>query len=801
MKIYTYGEALKESLDYFKGNELAAKVFIDKYALRNEKDELLESNPDQMHRRIAKEFARIEKGKFKSPLDEETIYELLKDFKWIIPAGSPMYGIGNKYVYSSISNCFLLDIPLDSYNSILEVDKQLVNISKRRGGVATDLSNLRPQGSTTQNSARSSTGITSWMERYSNSVREVCQGGRRAAGLLSISVHHPDIIDFCTIKNDITKATGVNVSVKLTQEFINALQNDEEYELRFPVDSNTPTISQTIKAKDVWNIIVKSSWNTGDPGLLFWNIIERDTPSDCYKEYKTQGTNTCSELILSPLESCRLMSLNLLSFVDDPFTYKSTINYNHLYEYSSIIQRLMDNIVDLESEKIDLILKKIEKDPEPDYLKESEKRMWTEIKRKNDEGRRTGVGIIGLGDTIAALGLKYGSNRSIEITEEIYRTIKLGCYSSSVQMAKELGTFKGYDWEKEKKCPFLLRIKDDDPKLYKEMKESGRRNIALTATAPTGTLSLLTQTTSGIEPVFELKHIRRRKINPEDENVNVDFVDQNGDKWQNYDVVHPTLQKWMEVTGETDLEKSPWWGSCANDIDYKKKIKLLAAAQKHTCHNISCTFNLPKDATIEDVDSIYRLAIENELKGITVYRDGCRSGVLLKEKPFPDERPKELECDVHHLTVVGEEYLVLVGKVGNRPYEVFSCKNGIIPKNVKVGKIIKKRKDFYKAEFENDYELSPIIGSCSETQECVSRLVSALLRNNVEMHFIVEQLEKVGERRSNLHSYARSLSRALKKYIPENTKMDSECPECGSGLVRIGGCPTCINSCGYSKCL
>ena len=802
VSMYTYDEVVAASLEYFDGDDLAANVWITKYALKDSDGNILENTPDDMHRRLAKEFARIEKNKFEEPLTEDEIYECFKNFERIIPQGSPMYGIGNNYKIVSLSNCFLLSVPLDSYNSILDVDKELVNISKRRGGVGIDLSKLRPKGSPTKNAAHSSTGIVSWMKRYSNSIREVGQNNRRGALILTLSIHHPDILDFIVAKQDLKEITGANISVRLTNEFMDAVKNDKEYELRFPIV--TPIKSKKIKAKEVWNTIVQCAYDTGEPGLIMWDNVLQG-PADCYDKYRSRGTNPCSEITLSPLDSCRLMCINLFSFVKNVFTKDAYFDYDELYKCAVITQRLMDDMVDLESEKIDQIINKIKSDPEPDSIKCNELEMWKTIKSNNDNGRRTGTGVTAVGDVLAGLNVKYGTNKSIEIVEKIYQTIKLGCYRSSVNMANELGAFKEWDYNKEKDCEFLLRIKEEDPKLYSDMKKYGRRNVSLLTSAPTGSVSILTQTTSGIEPLFKIDpYIRRRKIT-DDDDIKPDFIDKTGDRWQHYEVYHPKLKQWIDLTNKP-VEKSPWYGACANDIDWINRVKIQAVAQKHVCHSISSTINLPKDVDLQTIENIYITAFDSGCKGITVYRDGCRDGVLVskeeKETIFPEERPRELPCDVHHITIKGQQYFILVGLLDNKPYEVFAGKNGFLPKKVKTGTIIRKRKDFYKAMFDDaDEELSPITASTEEMEEVVTRLTSGLLRVGADMHFVVKQLEKVGERQTEMYSFARSVARALKKYIPDGTEEGGNCPECDSNaLIRQEGCVVC-QSCGYSKCL
>ena len=803
MKIYTYEEAYNTSLEYFKGNDLATSVFVDKYALRNEKGEILEDTPDKTHYRIAKEFARIEKDKFKDPLSEDEIYELLKDFKYFVPGGSLLCNIGNNYTYQSLGNCWCLPNPYDSYGGILYTDQQIVQLAKRRGGVGVCIDNIRPKGFPTKNAANTTDGITVFMERFSNSIKEVAIQGRRGALLIGLSIHHPEIETFINIKRNLTKITGANISILITNEFMNAVKNNIEYELRWPVINNKPIISKMINAQYIWNQIIDSNWYCAEPGLLFIDTARQYSLSHNYgkidKRFYDNITNPCAE-VWSGEDSCRLSSINLTSFISDPFTKHTKFNFDNFNKVIQISQRLMDDVVDLEIEKMDKIIDKIHIDPEPHYIKQIELNTWKNYKDTAILGRRTGLGITGLGDTIAMMNLKYGSKISIKLVEDIYQCLAINSMISSCNMAKELGTFSLYDKEIEKNNLFLQNLFNISKEVEDLHKNYGRRNISLTTTAPNGSLSILTQTTSGIEPLFELSHIRRKKINPNDQNTRVDFIDKNEDKWQEYKVLHPQLKKWTEITGETDIEKSPWFRNCAHNISGIDRVEIQAVAQKYITHSISSTVNLEKNISKKEINDIYLNAFDKQCKGITIYRDGSRSGVLIQDKSLPKERPRELKCDVHHITVINQHYIVLVGLFDGRPYEIFACKNGIIPKNIKSGKIIKKRRDFYKAEFIDDYELSPITQSTSEIEECVTRLVSALLRHNVEMQFIVQQLEKVGERQTELHSFAKSVARALKKYIPEGVKEEGICEECGSNsLIREGGCITC-KACSFSKC-
>jgi|15BtaG_2_1085339.scaffolds.fasta_scaffold00359_15 ribonucleoside-diphosphate reductase alpha chain len=822
-KLFTQEEAMSASVEYFGGDELAANVFLSKYALRNPNKDLTEKTPDDMHRRIARELARVERKKYKdtevAPLTTDEIYEVIAGFKRIVPQGSPMYGIGNKDQYVTISNCYVLDSPTDSYGGIHWTDEQVSQISKRRGGVGLDLSHLRPVGSTTRNSSRTSSGIASWMERYSHSTREVGQDGRRGAQMQTLSVHHPEVLTFATIKNDLTKVTGANISVRLSDEFLEAVKRGTTYQQRWPVDSPKPTISQEVDARSVWQEIIKNAHNMAEPGLLFWDNIIRNSPADCYVEegFRTISTNPCSELPLSALDSCRLLLLNLYSYVIDPFTKKARFDYEAFYEDAKLAQRLMDDIIDLELESIERIINKINSDPENPEIKQRELDMWRKVHDNCRIGRRTGTGITALGDTLAALGIPYSSNKGIRVAEQLYKVVKFACYESSIDMAETLGAFECWDAKKEKGCEFFSRFKEeiidfgglkvDGKKLVARMNRVGRRNIALLTTAPAGSVSILTQTTSGIEPLFMTYFIRKKKINPSDKDARVDETDANGDSWQHFKVYHPKVQDWMDATGETDVELSPWYGSCAEELDWNKRVKLQASCGKHVDHAISSTLNLPNSVTAEEVGVIYQTAWKAGCKGITVYRSGCRDGVLVdaktvkkKKKEEVDNRERKLKCDVHHITVKGQEYFVLVGKKEGEPYEVFAGKNGFMPKHIKTGTIIRQRKGFYKVLFDDsDVELSPVTAACDEHEETITRLTSALLRSGAPMHLIVQQLEKVG---GDMYSFARSVSRALKKYIPDGTEEKGEaCPECGvEPMVRQEGCVTC-KGCGWSKCM
>lgn len=1184
---YSYDEAFEKSKQYFNGDELAAKVFVDKYALRDKKENILEDTPDKMHRRIAKEFARIEKNKFKKPMSENEVYKYLKDFKYIVPGGSGLSGIGDKNKYVSLSNCFVGKSPLDSYSSICKTDEEVVSISKRRGGIGFDMSNLRPEGTPTSNASNTSTGIVPFCERYSNTIREVGQAGRRGALILTLSVHHPEIMNFITMKQDLQKINGANISVKLTDEFLNAVEKDEEYEQRWPIDSDSPTISNMVPAKKVWNQIVKSAWKSAEPGILLWDNIIRESPADCYPDFQSISTNPCcfsqshevfvltqkgikeikeisssdkiwineskewvgtsgyfavgkkdiykvefsnkeilfitdnhklskvdrkrektvyntyegkltelkdlnigdrisvhtskiknttfanigsyeeglimgwlsgdgclsyhsdgsnypsiildfwqgeydiakkmqivlkkigynlklmenkkngvkklrtckltedftnkyqiniwefrskdkinpflfncsidfikgylstlfsadgtvqintvrksygmslasinkkkliqvknlllyfgikssvsimkkasevcfkkgqkkyktkicyrlsisgiinlkrfkkyigfysdrkqetlnlidsietkhkekglnfitikniekmkdkhkvgcidvekyhkftangiisgnSELPLSERDSCRLLLLNSYSFVEKPFTKNAKFNFEKFYRYAQVAQRLMDNLIDLEIENINNILRKINNDPEPEEIKRDEIDLWKAVKKACRDGRRTGTGLNAIGDTIAACGLKYGSEQSIDLIEQIFKTLKLGCYRASVDMSKELGPFKCWNHELEKNNPFLLRIKNEDAKLWKDMKKYGRRNIGLLTMAPSGSVSILTKTTSGIEPLFKTSYMRRKKININDENIKVDFIDDSGDRWQNFEVTHPQIETWKNITKEKDIKKSPWYGCCAEDIDWGSRVRLQATANKYIDHSISATVNLPENATIEDISNIYTEAWKSGCKGITVYRKNCRTGVIIDKdisnntfnivQTNSPKRPKSLPCDVYHPTVKGEKYFVIIGLLDNKqPYEVFAGKNKDFPQNIKKAVITRhKRGEYRLCDIDKKQEIiyDNISDYIDEEQEAITRLISSNLRHGCGISFIVHQLEKT---RGDLMGFAKAVCRILKKYIPENTEVSGEeCPDCRGKLIRIEGCMTC--TCGFSKC-
>ena len=817
----TFEEAFEQSLEYFNGDELAANVFVTKYALTDSTGQIVETTPKEMHHRMAREFARIE-AKYENPLSEEEIFSLLSDFKYVVPQGSPMSGIGNPYQIQSLSNCFVIDSPADSYGGILKADQEQVQIMKRRGGVGFDISTIRPSGLSTSNAAKTTDGIAVFMERFSNSCREVAQGGRRGALMLTISIHHPDIETFINIKRDLKKVTGANISIRLTDEFMEAVEAGEDYQLRFPVDNSQKLIvDKKIDAKKVWDQIIESAHASAEPGLLFWDNVLNYTPAEAYADdgFHTISTNPCSEITLSAYDSCRLLLLNLTSFVINPFKKEAKFDYKLFAEKTAQAQRLMDDLIDLELECVDKIVNKITNDPESNDTKRVELELWERIRQAALNGRRTGLGVTGLGDTLAMLGLQYGSKDSVDVTESIYKQLAVSAYKSSCLLAKERGSFPVYDYDKEKNHAFIKRLFEADSELKKLHKLHGRRNIAITTTAPCGSVSVLTQTTSGIEPAFMLKYTRRKKINPNDTSANVDFVDDLGDRWQEFDVYHHCFKKWMDETGKSEISESPYSGATANEIIWESAVDLQAAAQKWVCHAISKTINLPNNVSVEDVKKVYWRGWKAGLKGVTVYRDGSRSGVLVSEKSEDEQRfkshsaplrPSELNCSIHHVTIKGEAWTILVGLMDGRPYEVIGGlqKYIEIPKKYKKGVIIKHP---YKTK-NSRYDLR--IGKNGDTiliKDIVSvfdnpnhagftRTISLALRHGAPINYVVEQLQKDTE--MDMFSFSKVISRVLKGYIKDGTLPgQSVCESCGAEgtLVYQEGCVMCT-SCGHGKC-
>ena len=842
-KTYSYDEAYNASLEYFKGDELAARVWVNKYAVKDSFGNIYEKSPEDMHWRIANEVARVE-AKYPNALSSQELFDLLDHFKYIVPQGSPMTGIGNDYQIASLSNCFVigLDGSADSYGAIIRIDEEQVQLMKRRGGVGHDLSHIRPKGSPVKNSALTSTGLVPFMERYSNSTREVAQDGRRGALMLSVSIKHPDSESFIDAKMTEGKVTGANVSVKLDDEFMQAAVEGKPYTQQYPIDSPNPMVSKEIDASALWKKIVHNAWKSAEPGVLFWDTIIRESVPDCYADlgFRTVSTNPCGEIPLCPYDSCRLLAINLYSYVVNPFTPEAYFDFDLFKKHISLAQRIMDDIIDLELEKIERILEKIDSDPESMEVKGSERHLWEKIYHKSGLGRRTGVGITAEGDMLAAMGLRYGTEEATEFSEKVHKTIALEAYRSSVNMAKERGAFEIYDAEREKNNPFINRLKEADPELYEEMKKYGRRNIACLTIAPTGTTSLMTQTTSGIEPVFMPVYKRRRKVNPNDANVHVDFVDETGDAFEEYVVFHHKFLTWMKINGydpdkrytqeEIDelVEKSPYYKATSNDVDWLMKVKMQGRIQKWVDHSISVTINLPNNVSEDLVNQLYVEAWRSGCKGCTVYRDGSRAGVLIstkkKDKKEEEEcrckppqvvevRPKVLEADVVRFQNNKEKWVAFVGLLDGRPYEIFTGlqddEEGIVlPKSVTSGRIIKSYDEdgtkHYDFQFENKRGYKMTIEGLSEkfNKEYwnYAKLISGVLRHGMPVHQAVELVASMEFDNENINTWKNGVERALKKYIPNGTEANGEkCEHCGSPLVYQEGCLIC-KACGYSKC-
>ena len=839
-KTYQYDDAYQSSVQYFEGDDLAAKVWVSKYALKDSDGNIYEQTPDDMHRRIASEIARVE-AKYPNALSEEKIFDLIKKFKYIIPQGSPMTGIGNNFQIASLSNCFVIGsgTQSDSYGSIMKIDEEQVQLMKRRGGVGHDLSNIRPKGSHVKNSALTSTGLVPFMERYSNSTREVAQDGRRGALMLSVSVNHPDSEDFVDAKLEQGKITGANISVRIDDEFMKAVVNKENYIQKYPIHSDNPKFEKEIKATDLWDKIIHNAWKSAEPGILFWDTIINESLPDCYADlgYETVSTNPCGEIPLCPYDSCRLLAVNLFSYVENPFTKKAKFNFELFKEHVGYAQKMMDDIIDLEMEKIDAILAKIEADPEGKEIKATEKNLWTKIRQKTIEGRRTGVGITAEGDMLAALGIQYGSKEGNEFSTLVHKSLALAAYRSSVEMAKERGAFAIYDAKREAKNPFILRMKEADPELYEDLKKYGRRNIALLTIAPTGSTSLMSQTSSGIEPVFMPVYKRRRKVNPNDQDIRVDFVDEVGDSWEEYLVFHHRFKEWMEVNGiDTNrnysqeelnkiIEQSPYYKATSNDVDWLSKVEMQGSIQKWVDHSISVTINVPNDATEELVNQLYIKAWEVGCKGVTVYRDGSRSGVLIsaedkkEEKTemltsaFPTKRPQILEADVVRFQNNKEKWIAFVGLIEGKPYEIFTGladdEEGIlIPRWVNEGVIIKNRDESGKSRY--DFQFKNLRGY-KTTIEGLShkfkpefwnyaKLISGTLRHGMPIENAVELINRLELDSESINNWKAGVARALKRYIADGTEATGKCSSCGSDqVVYQEGCLTCKN-CGNSKC-
>lgn len=831
---YSYSQVYEASIEYFSGDEFAAKVFVDKYALQTPQGEYLELTPSDMHRRLAKEFARIE-SKYPNPVSEEIIYSLLDHFRFIVPQGSPMSAIGNPYQLQSLSNCFVVQgvhsDKLDSYGGIMLADQEIAQIMKRRGGVGLDISGIRPKDVITNNAAKTTDGIGVFMERYSNTCREVAQNGRRGALMITISINHPEIETFIKIKRDTKKVTGANISIRFNDEFMKAVKADEEYILRWPVEA-TPQearVTKKVRAKEIWDQVIDSAWASAEPGLLFWDTVKKNTPSDLYAEFGHNSicTNPCGEIVLPAYDACRLLVLNLSSYVKNSFTKEAAFDFKKFNQHAQVAQRLMDDIIDLEIECVDRILEKIQNDPEPEYAKRTELELWMKIKKMNVSGRRTGLGITALGDTLAMLGIKYGSKESIQMTRKIYRALAVGAHTSSCVMAQERGAFPIFNHDLEKKHEYLGSIFEDCPPAVRKMwKTTGRRNISLTTTAPTGSVSSQTQTTSGIEPVYSLSYTRRKKHNPSDKNARVDFVDALGDQWQEFTVYHHGVQKWMDVTGETNIEKSPYFGATSNDIDWVASVDLQAAAQESIDHSISKTCNLPENVSREVVSQVYMRAWEKGCKGFTVYRDKCRDGVLIQKdtaKPKNDSRPGEIEismapkrpvelpCDIRKAKIQGEQWTIFVGLFNGKPYEIFGglSKYVDIPNRYKMGKIAKNGKVDDITTYNlvlgegDDQMLIKDIANVFENANfgAFTRTISLALRHGTPVQYVVEQLQK--DKHSDITSFSKVIARVLKNYIMDGTKSTAErkCPSCNkeNSFAYQEKCLTCTN-CGWSKC-
>jgi ribonucleoside-diphosphate reductase alpha chain len=837
-KTYNYDEVFEATKEYFKDDLLAATVWINKYALKDSQGKIYERTPEDMHRRIAREVARIEQ-KYPNPLSEEQIFELIRDFKYIIPQGSPMTGIGNNFQVASLSNCFVIGFAdnADSYGGILTIDQEQVQLMKRRGGVGHDLSHIRPKGSPVLNSALTSTGIVPFMERYSNSTREVAQDGRRGALMLSISVRHPDAESFIDAKMEKGKVTGANVSVRIDDEFMQAVINNKPYIQQYPVDAVKPTYVKQIDARCLWNKIIHNAWKSAEPGVLFWDTIINESVADCYADlgFRTASTNPCGEIPLCPYDSCRLIAINLYSYVENPFTPDARFDFPLFREHVRCAQRIMDDIIDLEQEKIDLILQKIKSDPEDEELKRTERLLWEKISKRTGEGRRTGIGITGEGDMLAALGLRYGCENAIDFSVEVHKTIALEAYRSSTYMAKERGAFEVFDATREKNNPFIQRLKKEDEKLYQDMVKHGRRNISLLTIAPTGTTSLMTQTTSGIEPVFLPVYKRRRKVNPNEPSIKISFVDEVGDSWEEYNVFHHKFETWLKASGydveevkklddeliQKIVQKSPYYLATSNDVDWLAKVRMQGEIQKWVDHSISVTINIPRDVSEELVSELYMTAWKSGCKGCTIYREGSRAGVLLANNNDKEEdpatkykRPRVLDAEIIRFKNNEEQWIAFVGFKDGKPYEIFT---GIedeeifpIPKSITRGKIIKNKEEDgttrYDFQYTDKFGYKNTLGGLSHIFNPefwnYAKLISGVLRHGMPIPDVVNLVSSLRLDTATINSWKAGVERTLKRYIPDGTKAKTKqkCPECGSSnLVYQEGCLICKN-CGSSKC-
>ena len=841
---YSYEDTLKSSIEYFNGDELAATTWMNKYAMKDSGNNFVEKTPDDMHKRMAKEFGRIQSdyklkynlngsakflsmyGQKRKTLSENIIYDLFRDFKYIIPQGSVMSSLGNHYKLASLSNCIVVPELHDSYGGVFYADQQLAQLFKRRCGVGVDISNLRPSGSKVSNAAGSTSGAVSFMNRFSNTTREVAQNGRRGALMLTMDIAHPDIEDFITIKQDLTKVTGANVSIRLSDEFMKAVEKNNQYTHRWPIDSKKPEFTKEINARDLWNTIIKCAHNTAEPGLIFWDRQHWYSTSSIYPGYKNTSTNPCSEIAMQGGDSCRLIALNLYNFVDNPFTKNSSFDLKKFYEVTYEAQRLMDDLVDLETEAIERILKKISLDNEPDNIKEVEKETWELLLKTGKEGRRTGLGFTALADMVAALGYAIDSDEAIIFVEKIMKEKCRAEFDCSIDMSLERGSFVGFDKEIENTSEFIHMLKAELPDVYERMMKFGRRNISISTVAPTGTLSMLAQTSSGIEPVFMTHYKRRRKLNEDDTEEKVDFIDDLGDKWQEFTVYHHNLKKWMKITGEKDISKSPYSGSTAPEINWEKRVTMQSVVQKYVTHSISSTINLPKDVSLEEVGSIYLNSWKEGLKGITVYRDGSRSGVLIsaetdnnedtgiadfKETQAPS-RPKKIDAKVVRFQNNKEKWIAVVGLINGRPYEIFTGKTEdvfSVPPQVEYGWVIKNKREDNTTQYDFQYEdkegYKVTMGGLSRSFDKefwnYAKLISGVLRHGMPLPYVVDLISTMNLYDDNINTWKSGVVRALKTFIADGTKMnDHTCSECGDeGLVYEEGCLKCM-SCGYSKC-
>ncbi len=843
MKSYSFEEVLEASTAYFRGDSLAANVWINKYALKNSEGKIFEPTPDDMHRRLAREIARIERH-YPDPLSEEAIYQLLKDFKYIVPQGSPMAGIGNPFQISSLSNCFVIgnEGASDSYGGILKIDQEQVQLMKRRGGVGHDLSHIRPVGSPVKNSALTSTGIVPFMERYSNSTREVAQDGRRGALMMSISIKHPDAEKFIDAKLEQGRITGANISVKIDDEFMRAVIDGRPYVQQFPIDAEKPMVRKEIDARTLWKKIIHNAWQSAEPGILFWDTVIHESIPDCYADlgFRTVSTNPCGEIPLCPYDSCRLLAINLYSYVDHPFTAHASFNSELFSTHARYAQRIMDDIVDLEAEHIDHILAKIDADPEDEEVKRIERKLWENIRHKTLMGRRTGIGITAEGDMLAALGCRYGSESAINFSVEVHELMALEVYASSVELARQRGAFPIFDMEREKNNPFITRLRKAAPKMFEDMAKYGRRNLSMLTIAPTGSVSICTQTTSGIEPVFLVSYKRRRKVNPNDQKVRVDYVDDVGDSWEEYNVLHHKFVTWLKINGYNPdtvvrmkddelnaiIAKSPYYKATANDVDWVSKVKMQGAIQKWVDHSISVTVNVPRDITEELVSEIYKTAWESGCKGMTIYREGSRAGVLVSNRDVSGDdesdfhetkappRPDRLEAEVVRFQNYYEKWVAVVGLYKGRPYEIFTGKaeGFFLPNWVEKGCVIRVKKENQKSarydfQFEDKDGYKITMEGLSRQFDPIywnyARLISGILRHGMPLPYVVDLISNLVFESDSINTWKNGVVRTLKKFIPDGTVAvkERQCPECGEedALIYKEGCLVC-KTCGYSKC-